>query len=90
MSATLRVDDFLQNKYLFPKDINVVNVDARTFPITIFHTKRTEEDYFSLALKKCVKIHQKLPPGKILVFLTGQREIKDFISSLNTKLRTNN
>jgi len=86
MSATLRIDDFLQNKYLFPKDINVINVDARTFPITIFHTKRTQSDYFSLALKKCIKIHQKLPPGKILIFLTGQKEIKDFIQELEQKL----
>ena len=71
MSATLRVSDFTQNKYLFPKEINIINIDARTYPITIFHNKQTKDDYFEQALKKCMKIHTKLPVGNILVFLTG-------------------
>lgn len=29
MSATLRVEDFTENKYLLPKKINVINVEAR-------------------------------------------------------------
>lgn len=86
MSATLRVKDFTENRYLFPKDINIVNVEARTFPVTIFHNKRTKDDYFDQALKKCVKIHQKLPHGKILVFLTGQKEILEFAKQLEHKL----
>jgi len=61
MSATLRVKDFTENKYLFPKDINIINVNARTFPVTIYHNKKTEDDYNEQALKKCLKIHTKLP-----------------------------
>ena len=38
--------------------------------------KRTEENYLEMSIKKAVKIHQRLPPGNILVFLTGELEIK--------------
>jgi len=86
MSATLRVKDFTENKYLFAKEINIINVQARTFPVTIYHSKKTHDDYFDEALKKVLKIHKKLPPGKILVFLTGQKEILDFIKELKNKL----
>ena len=45
MSATLRVDDFVNNKKLFPStNPFVVTVPGRTFPVTIHHSKVTELD----------------------------------------------
>ena len=82
MSATLRVEEFIENKYLFPKHINVINVEARQFPVNIYFNKTTPEDHLKEALKKTIKIHTKLPGGDILVFLTGEREIKEFCITL--------
>jgi ATP-dependent RNA helicase DHX37/DHR1 len=45
MSATLRVDDFVNNERLFPSMTPfVVKIPGRTFPVTIHHSKMTELD----------------------------------------------
>ncbi|TDH74401.1 hypothetical protein CCR75_005206 [Bremia lactucae] len=76
MSATLRVEDFTQNRRLFPTAPPVLRIDARQYPVTVHFNKRTELDnYVDEAYKKVIKIHKKLPDGGVLIFLTGQREI---------------
>ncbi|XP_040012235.1 probable ATP-dependent RNA helicase DHX37 [Xiphias gladius] len=84
MSATLRVEDFTDNQKLFQRPPPVIQVDARQFPVTIHFNKRTPlEDYAGEVFHKTCKIHRMLPPGGILVFLTGQAEVH----SLCRKLR---
>ncbi|KAI9317711.1 P-loop containing nucleoside triphosphate hydrolase protein [Dichotomocladium elegans] len=85
MSATLRVSDFTENKTLFEKPPPVINVDARQFPVSIHFNKRTPEDYVGEGLKKVSKIHERLPPGGILVFMTGQNEITHLCKMLRKK-----
>ncbi|KAI7857141.1 P-loop containing nucleoside triphosphate hydrolase protein [Circinella umbellata] len=85
MSATLRVTDFTENKTLFDKPPPVINVDARQFPVSVHFNKRTREDYVGESFKKISKIHEKLPPGGILVFLTGQNEITHLCKLLRQK-----
>lgn len=75
MSATLRVSDFAENLALFPSPPPVINVDARQHPVTVHFNRRTSSDYVREAIKKAAKIHARLPPGGILIFLTGQNEI---------------
>ncbi|KAM3611065.1 uncharacterized protein V6R79_012970 [Siganus canaliculatus] len=76
MSATLRVEDFTDNTKLFRTPPPVIKVDARQFPVTIHFNKRTPlDDYTGEAFQKTCKIHRMLPPGGILVFLTGQAEV---------------
>lgn len=76
MSATLRVEDFTDNKKLFPSPPPVIKVDARQFPVSVHFNKRTPlEDYTGEIFHKTCKIHRMLPPGGILVFLTGQAEV---------------
>ncbi|XP_035514714.1 probable ATP-dependent RNA helicase DHX37 [Morone saxatilis] len=76
MSATLRVEDFTDNTKLFRIPPPVIKVDARQFPVTIHFNKRTPlEDYTGEVFHKTCKIHRMLPPGGILVFLTGQAEV---------------
>ena len=83
MSATMRVTDFTANSRLFSKPPPVINVDARQFPVNIHFNKRTAVDnYVDEAFKKASKIHQQLPPGGILVFLTGQDEIRNMCNRL--------
>ncbi|XP_053557822.1 probable ATP-dependent RNA helicase DHX37 [Bombina bombina] len=76
MSATLRVEDFTENKRLFPVAPPVIKVDARQFPVTVHFNKRTPlDDYAGECFRKVCKIHRMLPPGGILLFLTGQAEV---------------
>jgi len=75
MSATLRVSDFVENKTLFDNPPPIVQIDARQHPVTIHFNRRTRADYVAQAIQKAIKIHSRLPPGGILIFLTGQQEI---------------
>nr|XP_056715451.1 probable ATP-dependent RNA helicase DHX37 [Euleptes europaea] len=76
MSATLRVEDFTSNTKLFPAPPPVIQVDARQFPVAVHFNKRTPlDDYAGECFRKVCKIHRMLPPGGILVFLTGQAEV---------------
>ncbi|KAJ3604755.1 hypothetical protein NHX12_029494 [Muraenolepis orangiensis] len=76
MSATLRVEDFTENTKLFPSPPPVIKVDARQFPVSVHFNKRTPlDDYTGEIFHKTCKIHRMLPPGGILVFLTGQAEV---------------
>ncbi|XP_049625154.1 probable ATP-dependent RNA helicase DHX37 [Suncus etruscus] len=76
MSATLRVEDFTQNRRLFAQPPPVIKVASRQFPVTVHFNKRTPlDDYCAEAFRKACKIHRLLPAGGILVFLTGQAEV---------------
>jgi ATP-dependent RNA helicase DHX37/DHR1 len=75
MSATLRVTDFTENKSLFDVPPPVVQAEGRQFPVAVHFARRTTHDYLEEAFRKISKGHRKLPPGGILVFMTGQGEI---------------
>ncbi|KAL6911457.1 hypothetical protein ACP4OV_000262 [Aristida adscensionis] len=75
MSATLQLKDFISNRRLFDVIPPAVTVPVRQFPVTVHFSKRTHDDYLGQAYKKVLSIHKRLPPGGILVFVTGQREV---------------
>ncbi|KAK7607922.1 P-loop containing nucleoside triphosphate hydrolase protein [Phyllosticta paracitricarpa] len=76
MSATLRVSDFLQNERLFRSGPPpLVQAEGRQFPVTMHFSRRTSSDYVEETFRKVRRGHRKLPPGAMLVFLTGQNEI---------------
>lgn len=75
MSATLRVEDFTQNKNLFKQIPPVINVESRQYPVSVHFNRHTYEDYIAEAYRKVCKINRRLPDGGILVFLTGQQEV---------------
>ncbi|KAK9798902.1 hypothetical protein WJX73_005276 [Symbiochloris irregularis] len=77
MSATLRTGDFVGNARLFETPPPVINVPARQYPVAVHFNRRTElHDYVGSAHRKVCQIHRQLPPGGILVFVTGQREVQ--------------
>ncbi|QSL67113.1 hypothetical protein MERGE_001502 [Pneumocystis wakefieldiae] len=77
MSATLRIDDFINNNKLFNPSPVLIKISARQYPVSIHFSKRTTHlNYVEKSFEIVCKIHKKLPPGAILVFLTGQDEIK--------------
>ncbi|CAE7435590.1 kz, partial [Symbiodinium sp. CCMP2456] len=75
MSATLRLCDFTENQQLFPVPPPVLRIDARTFPVTVHFARRTDDDYIKAAYRSVLQIHKDLPPGSILVFVTGRQEV---------------
>lgn len=86
MSATLRVDDFL-TKNLFSSIPPVIKVEARQYSVKTHFSKRTNtNEYMDEAFNKVCQIHKKLPPGGILVFLTGKREIMHMCHKLSKAL----
>ncbi|KAK6461067.1 component of small subunit processosome extracellular mutant DEAH-box protein [Scheffersomyces coipomensis] len=85
MSATLRVSDFSENSQLFKIPPPIIKVDARQYPVSVHFNKKTHFEYQDEAFRKASKIHRKLPPGGILIFLTGQNEITSLVKKLRAE-----
>ncbi|KIO19381.1 hypothetical protein M407DRAFT_30988 [Tulasnella calospora MUT 4182] len=85
MSATLRVTDFTENTTLFSTPPPIITVEGRQHSVSIHYNRRTTHDYVNEAVKKASKIHARLPPGGILIFLTGQNEVHDVCRKLEKK-----
>uniref|UniRef100_A0A915AK36 RNA helicase n=1 Tax=Parascaris univalens TaxID=6257 RepID=A0A915AK36_PARUN len=82
MSATLRLADFTQ-KLLFPTTAPcVLKVESRQYPVTVHFERRTPDDYLRAALRKVCRIHETLPPGTVLVFLSGRLEVETLLKWL--------
>ncbi|CAM1508196.1 Fc.00g050440.m01.CDS01 [Cosmosporella sp. VM-42] len=82
MSATLRIEDLTMNPTLFATPPPVLEVEGRQHPVTVHFSRRTYPDYVEEAFRKISRGHKKLPPGDILVFLTGRNEILELSKRL--------
>lgn len=71
-SATMNSEKFSK----FYGNAPTFTIPGRTFPVEIFHAKSPCEDYVDSAVKQVLQIHLSLPPGDILVFMTGQEDIE--------------
>ncbi|KAF9261860.1 P-loop containing nucleoside triphosphate hydrolase protein [Marasmius fiardii PR-910] len=71
-SATMNAQKFSK----FYGNAPCFTIPGRTFPVEIFHSKSPCEDYVDSAVKQVLQIHLSLPPGDILVFMTGQEDIE--------------
>ncbi|KAH9855789.1 P-loop containing nucleoside triphosphate hydrolase protein [Lenzites betulinus] len=71
-SATMNAEKFSQ----FYGNAPCFTIPGRTFPVEVFHAKSPCEDYVDSAVKQVLQIHLSLPPGDILVFMTGQEDIE--------------
>ena len=98
MSATLRVSDFTENKNLFRNGPPpLLQVEGRQYPVSIHFARKTQRDYLDEIFNKVSRGHRKLPPGGMLVFLTGQNEItalakklkQTFVSTQHSHTTTN-
>jgi pre-mRNA-splicing factor ATP-dependent RNA helicase DHX38/PRP16 len=61
---------------LFYGNAPTYTIPGRAFPVETFHSKSPCEDYVDSAVKQVLAIHISLPPGDILVFMTGQEDIE--------------
>ncbi|TFK99651.1 P-loop containing nucleoside triphosphate hydrolase protein [Pterulicium gracile] len=71
-SATMNAEKFSN----FYGSAPTFTIPGRTFPVEIYHAKSPCEDYVDSAVKQVLQIHLSLPPGDILVFMTGQEDIE--------------
>ncbi|EJF55621.1 P-loop containing nucleoside triphosphate hydrolase protein [Dichomitus squalens LYAD-421 SS1] len=71
-SATMNAEKFSN----FYGNAPTFTIPGRTFPVEVFHSKSPCEDYVDSAVKQVLQIHLSLPPGDILVFMTGQEDIE--------------
>lgn len=87
MSATLNINDFLHEK-LFSASMRppIVEAEGRQHRVTTHFALRSRGDYVDEVVEKVKRAHRKLPRGGILVFLTGQNEIKHVLSQLRKDL----
>ncbi|KAF2161088.1 hypothetical protein M409DRAFT_28419 [Zasmidium cellare ATCC 36951] len=91
MSATLRVADFLMNARLFKSTKPpIVQAEGRQYPVTEHFARRTQRDFVEETVRKVSRGHRKLPPGSILVFLTGQDEIQTVAKKLKEEFANSN
>lgn len=87
MSATLQVTDFLMNDRLFRKlKPPIVEAEGRQYQVTEHFARKTQRDYVAEMVRKVARGHKKLPPGDILVFLTGQDDIQTVQKRLKEQL----
>lgn len=63
----------------------MIKVETRQFPVSLHFERKTLDDYLKAAFFKICKIHEQLPEGGILVFLSGQREVEQLIKWLSIK-----
>ncbi|KIY51185.1 pre-mRNA splicing factor [Fistulina hepatica ATCC 64428] len=81
-SATMNADKFSS----FYGNAPTYTIPGRTFPVETFHSKSPCEDYVDSAVKQVLQIHLSLPPGDILVFMTGQEDIEISCQVINERL----
>ena len=87
MSATLRIKDFTENLSLFKVPPPVISIDSRQYPVTIHFAKTTNcSDFMNQAFEKAKKIHRNLPPGGILIFVPGKKDVIALKSLLKSSL----
>lgn len=61
-------------------------IPGRTFPVEIFFSKNTVEDYVDSAVKQSLQIHLMGMEGDILVFMPGQEDIEVTCELLSERL----
>ncbi|KAJ4461369.1 putative Pre-mRNA-splicing factor ATP-dependent RNA helicase ddx-15 [Paratrimastix pyriformis] len=71
MSATLDAEKFAS----FLGGARTLHIRGRQFPVEVFYTGTPVTDYLDAATTCVTQLHRELPPGDMLVFLTGEEEI---------------
>ncbi len=66
-----------------PADVICLSVEGRAHPVSIRYLSEPTKNYIDDCIRAVLEIHQRAPPGDILVFLTGQEEIDHVVDTLN-------
>lgn len=82
-SATMDSSKFA----MFFGNVPVFNIPGRTYPVELFFSKNTTEDYVDAAVKQAMQIHLSMPQGDILIFMPGQEDIEVTCEVLAERLK---
>ncbi|KAL7672579.1 hypothetical protein ACOME3_007463 [Neoechinorhynchus agilis] len=81
MSATLDAGKFQE----YFDGAPLLTVPGRTFPVEVFYTPAPERDYLESSIRTVIQIHMcEEAPGDILLFLTGQDEIEEACTAIDS------
>ena len=83
-SATIDPDRFARH---FGEDVPVVEVSGRTYPVEVRYREPAEDADVVDAIGDAVEELLREVPGDVLVFLSGEREIRDAADALRGRLR---
>lgn len=86
MSATLDDAQLFDGLSAIFGSLKVVHIPSRSHPVTVHYSRETPLDYIEAAENKVCKIHRKLPPGAVLVFLSGREEVRTLCARLTAEL----
>ena len=81
-SATMDATKFSQ----FFGNVPTYTIPGRTFPVELFFSKNTVEDYVDSAVKQALQIHLGNLDGDILIFMPGQEDIEVTCEVLTDRL----
>jgi ATP-dependent helicase HrpA len=84
-SATIDPDRFARH---FGDDVPVIEVSGRTYPVEVRYREPAAEQDGIDAIGDAVEELCAEGPGDVLVFLSGEREIRDTAEALNGRLGT--
>uniref|UniRef100_A0A1I7X6R2 Ribosomal_L7Ae domain-containing protein n=1 Tax=Heterorhabditis bacteriophora TaxID=37862 RepID=A0A1I7X6R2_HETBA len=70
------------SKLVHRKHPKVIKIESRQFPVTVHFEKRTPDNYMVSSFRKVCRIHESLPSGAILVFVSGQQEVRQLLKKL--------
>ena len=89
MSATIGVDGSQFDNYIASLGASLIRIPGRMFRVSTYYSKSDSDDFILHAFKMVKKIASNLPPGDILVFLPGRREITSLYEMLLEKKVSN-
>ncbi|XP_055383780.1 pre-mRNA-splicing factor ATP-dependent RNA helicase PRP16 isoform X2 [Condylostylus longicornis] len=67
-------------------NVPTFTIPGRTFPVDMFFSKTTCEDYVDSAVKQALQIHLQPTEGDILIFMPGQEDIEVTCEVLEERL----
>ncbi|RLM92052.1 putative ATP-dependent RNA helicase DHX35 [Panicum miliaceum] len=65
----------------------ILSVEGKGYTVEIHYVEEPVSDYLRVAVNTVLLIHEKEPPGDILVFLTGQDDIDAAVKLLNEEIQ---
>ncbi|XP_025818311.1 probable pre-mRNA-splicing factor ATP-dependent RNA helicase DEAH9 isoform X3 [Panicum hallii] len=65
----------------------ILSVEGKGYTVEIHYVEEPVSDYLRAAVNTVLLIHEKEPPGDILVFLTGQDDIDAAVKLLNEEIQ---
>nr|XP_026691480.1 probable ATP-dependent RNA helicase DHX35 [Ciona intestinalis] len=92
-SATISAEFFkdfftIKNAGKSQDNVGVLSVEGRNYPIEVFYSSDPVPDYVKATVETVLQIHRHEGDGDILVFLTGQDEVRTAVRLLIDDLRS--